>query len=1449
MLKHAEANLSALIESTQDLIWSVDLDYRLITFNKALQQNIQNNLGVQLQAGMRFHEALSPERAVLWPPLYERVLAEGPFRVEYTRIDGGILELAFNPIVVDGETTGISIFGKDITERKTAEESRRFLAEVVESSEEAIITNAPSGEILTWNNAAEAIYGYTAVEAVGKPFSMIIAPEIRALADRQLKELLSGAPLLQTQGVALRKDGSRVHVAVTTWPIRDSAGEVTAICTIVRDVSVRHEAEKNRALLASMVESSGDAIHAVNLDGTVVSWNRGAEALFGYKNEEIIGRSIAVLAPPGRGMEVPSFMETIAQGNHVAPFDTFLRDKDGHDIDVSLSISPIRNSAGEVTGASAIARDISQRKQAERALREAEKKYRDIFEEALEGMCQTTIEGRFLTANPAVARMLGYDSPEELISMVTDLAWDVWVNPDERMKYLRLLEENGSVRSFECQFKRKDGRHIWVSMNDRLVCGADGRSLYLEGFMEDIRERKRAEAALRDSLNSLQESQAIGGLGSYVLDIGTGVWTSSDVLDEILGIGKEYERTVAGWTTLIHPDDRAMMAAYFAEEVASKSRNFDKEYRIIRQTDQAERWVHGIGRLEFGGKGQPVKMHGVIKDITERKLSEMQLRDSEERYRATFEQAAVGIVHASLEGRYLRCNARFAEIIGYAQEEVPGLSFQQITAAEDQESSLTMHKSLLEGAAENRSVEKRYVRKDGSLVWVRVTLSPQCDGEGRVLYFIAIVEDIQARKEAEERLRRATDALRLSEVRYRTVFQTSQDAISISSLEDGRFVDVNQASLSLFGFEREEVLGRSSLELQIWPDPQDRLRFVEVVRRESVCRNMEFQLRRKDGQKLWVLVSGSLIELDGVPSLLLVVRDITAAKTAAEALRSSEERYRTAFQTSLDGININRLDDGRYIDCNQAFLDAMGYKREEVLGRTTQELGIWANPRDRQTVIAILQRDACCRRIEAQFKKKNGEVFWGEMSSSVIEIEGITCVLSVTRDLSAAKTAEKTIRSLAFYDPLTGLSNRRLLMERLRQPLDADARRGRSQALLLVDLDHFKTLNDTLGHQTGDLLLQEVARRIVACTHEVDTVCRLGGDEFVVMFEDLSKTAEEAAAHAKAIGEKILAAINQPCIIEDHECHTTASIGIAVFGDRHDSTDAILQQAEIALYQAKSAGRNALRFFSPALQAAVNARAALEEDLRQAIKEKQFLLYYQPQVECGCLTGAEALIRWMHPKRSLVQPNDFIPLAEETRLILPIGDWVLEAACAQIALWAGRKDTAHLTIAVNISALQFRQPSFVEQVLATLRRTGANPDNLRLELTESMLVENLEDIILKMTELKSHGLRFSLDDFGTGYSSLAYLKRLPLDRLKIDRAFVRDMLVDATSGAIAQTVLSLSRAMGISVIAEGVETEEQRGYLAGLGCHSFQGFLISRPLPLENFEAFLQGFAESGGPK
>lgn len=719
-------------------------------------------------------------------------------------------------------------------------------------------------------------------------------------------------------------------------------------------------------------------------------------------------------------------------------------------------------------------------------------------------------------------------------------------------------------------------------------------------------------------------------------------------------------------------------------------------------------------------KGAPSGILSIIRDITESKQAEIQLRDSEQRYRTTFEQAAVGIIHSSFEGKFLRSNKRFAEIIGYPQDEIAGLSFQQITAPDDLATSIEVQREIAVGAIASASWEKRYIRKDGSLTWVKLTKSAQRDSDGKPVHFIALVEDINALKESDGRLAAATEATRLSESRYRTVFQTSPDSVIIV-----------------------------------------------------------------------------------------------------------------------------RLSDGKIIDANKTFLETTGYERDEFIGRTTLGIGIWANDSDRQVLVDMLLRDSECRELEFQLRKRNGEIFWARMSASLIEVEGDQCVLTFARDISEAKAAEDEIRSLAFYDSLTGLPNRRLLAERLRQTIAASTRSHRKGALLFIDLDGFKMLNDTLGHKTGDMLLQEVARRLSACVRDADTVARWGGDEFVVILEELSEGSEEAAAQAKIVAEKILGAVRRTYQLGGRDCLSASSIGITVFGDRKSSIDDVLQQADIAMYHAKAAGRNTLRFFAPSLQSAINARAGLEEDLRRALKNREFVLFYQPQVD-GCrVVGAEALIRWNHPTRGLLAPGNFISLAEETGLILPLGAWVLESACTQIAEWAMRKETAHLTIAVNISARQLRQADFVEQVLAILYRTGANPQNLKLELTESMLVENVEDVIAKMTILKSHGLRLSLDDFGTGYSSLSYLKRLPLDQLKIDLVFVRDILVDVTSGAIAQTIIALSKVMGLSVIAEGVETEEQRDFLAGLGCHTFQGYLVTKPLPLQEFELWLRCFTET----
>ena len=445
------------------------------------------------------------------------------------------------------------------------------------------------------------------------------------------------------------------------------------------------------------------------------------------------------------------------------------------------------------------------------------------------------------------------------------------------------------------------------------------------------------------------------------------------------------------------------------------------------------------------------------------------------------------------------------------------------------------------------------------------------------------------------------------------------------------------------------------------------------------------------------------------------------------------------------------------------------------------------------------------------------------------------------RDISSRKTAEAEIQRLAFHDQLTGLPNRQLLRDRLRHALLMTKRAQRIGAVMFIDLDNFKTLNDTQGHHMGDLLLQQLAQRLTDCVREIDTVARLGGDEFVVILEELGCDAVSAATQAELISEQILAALNRPCDLGGYQHIGTASIGVTLLDSEIGSIEEVLKRADMAMYRAKAAGRNAIRFYDPEMQTTIAAKMVLETGLRESIKDKLFTLYYQPQLDMDDrIVGAEALVRWTHPAHRQVPPAVFIPVAEETGLILQLGQWVLETACARLAQWATDAETAHLTLAVNVSAHQFRHRDFVDNVLRAVRASGANPAQLKLELTETALINDIDDAVSKISALKEHGIRFSLDDFGTGYSSLSYLRFLPLEQLKIDRSFINRIPGNANDVAVVEAIIAMGHKLGLSVIAEGVETEQQRAFLAGQACNAYQGYLFSKPVCIEEFTAFVR---------
>jgi diguanylate cyclase (GGDEF)-like protein/PAS domain S-box-containing protein len=446
-------------------------------------------------------------------------------------------------------------------------------------------------------------------------------------------------------------------------------------------------------------------------------------------------------------------------------------------------------------------------------------------------------------------------------------------------------------------------------------------------------------------------------------------------------------------------------------------------------------------------------------------------------------------------------------------------------------------------------------------------------------------------------------------------------------------------------------------------------------------------------------------------------------------------------------------------------------------------------------------------------------------------------VLFMVQDITLRKQSEEEIHRLAFYDSLTQLPNRRLLHERLIQSMSISARNGKYSALMFIDLDNFKTLNDTQGHDVGDLLLKEVASRLTRNVREGDTVARLGGDEFVVALDSLNSIAQDAASQSEMIAEKIRSELSQPYLLNNFEHHSSPSIGVSLFRGHQSSLDEILKQADLAMYQAKSSGRNKVCFFDPAMQAKMEYRAELEKDLRASLRQQQLELYYQMQVdEVGHIVGAEALIRWQHPQRGMVSPAQFIPLAEEIGMILPIGDWVIEQACAQLKKWEMDPLMRKLRLSVNVSPRQLSQPYFVEQVKEAIEKTGIRASQLKLELTESFILHDVEEAIEKMQELRRIGIRFALDDFGTGYSSLAYLTRLPLEQLKIDQSFVRDIPQDKNSSVMVRTIINIANNLGLEVVAEGVETDEQLAFLRQYGCNKFQGYLFGKPIPVSEFE-------------
>lgn len=651
--------------------------------------------------------------------------------------------------------------------------------------------------------------------------------------------------------------------------------------------------------------------------------------------------------------------------------------------------------------------------------------------------------------------------------------------------------------------------------------------------------------------------------------------------------------------------------------------------------------------------------------------------------------------------------------------------------------------------------------------------------------------------------------------------------------------EANLAAANLLGIVRAKLRDRR-FEQFVAATSQDHWRqhFMAAWRGEAAqARQCEIEIKRGDGTQFAAQLQSIMLETaGGEPVVRIAISDVSERKRAEE-----EQRIAAIAFESHEGMIVTDAQ-GIIIRANRAFMELTGYQSAELIGKTPALLRSGRQDRAFFAQMWKALAEKHCWQGEIWNRRKNGKIYaeWLTITAVTTPSGDVSHYIGAFSDITQNSEAAAEIHRLAYYDPLTHLPNRRLLQDRLGQALTSSKRSGLFGAILFLDLDNFKTLNDTRGHEAGDMLLVELAHRLRLHIRDGDTVARLGGDEFVVILEDLSSKAEEAASLAQKVAEKLNEVISQPFELKGLEYHHTTSIGIGLL-QGSETVEALLKQADLALYKSKNAGRNTVRLYDPAMQAALDERSALENELRQALKRGQFQLYYQAQVDNERqVIGAETLLRWQHPERGLIMPNHFIPMAEETRLILPLGRWVLEAACLQLQSWSHHPQTRDLLLAVNVSAQQFREGDFVDQLRQILEESGANPARLKLELTESVMLDDVAETIHKMHAIKQMGVHFSMDDFGTGFSSLSYVTRLPLNQLKIDRSFVLNLPDHRNDAIMAITIINMARSLGLAIIAEGVETEAQRAFLEGQGCQAYQGYLFSRPLPLVDFEAYLR---------
>ena len=1039
-------------------------------------------------------------------------------------------------------------------------------------------------------------------------------------------------------------------------------------------------------------------------------------------------------------------------------------------------------------------------------------------------------EGLVLAGNMQIAELL--DWPQKQMYGRTTRELGLVLDTQQRENIIRRVRGQSEPITVDLQLSSRSGEILDVQIWLRYTRLHEQELLLLS--LQDRTEIKRAEEALRSSQEKF----------SLAFRMSNDAVAITDKRGRLVEVNSNFER-LFGWKA-------SEVVGRSASEFGMWANLQDRERLIQGMTSHATCQIEAMAQSRDGSLhlakvyGEQFRLNGeptvllTIRDISQQRQQELAIRHSEERLSMALESARQGYWDWQIDSGHYYASARTASLHGLGAEPLDDtidIVFQNMPP-ETQRTVYRQHKQVLASAKQPVTFTYEIILPSGATRHLEAIAHLYRDEQNLPTRMVGIVLDITEKVLHEQQFK-------ASEEKFTALFQASMGPCCVVQLATGELMEINQSFTDTFGWTPEDIIGLPPAKALIWTEPAQAYDLKKLLQKQEVIRDFPIRLRHKQGQILQCLCSMRQLQVGDETVVTTSIIDITAQLEAEAALRASQNKFSKAFHSSPDAISIIDLESTHYLEINEGFTRLSGLTASEVIGKSFHDIGIWSTTEQTVRTDEIFQRDGRIRNQELIGRHRNGASLILSVSVEPFELNGKQCLLTTSRDISELKSAEARIEHMAYHDPLTNLPNRTLLADRLNQQIPLFKRHNMRGALLFMDIDRFKTINDSLGHAAGDSVLKTIASRLEAAVRTEDTVARLGGDEFVILLSAIEGDLDSAQQDAITLAEKLRELLAKPMLIDGHQLHITPSIGISLIPDHGEDSVDLLKHADIALYRAKDAGRNAIKMFQPAMLEQANERLRLDNDLRQALNNNEFRLHYQPQVDArnGCIIGAEALLRWEHPTLGLQQPTQFIPALEESGQIVSVGHWVLEQACQTCAALLKNQlvSADQFSMAVNISAAQFAQPNFADSVFIILEKTGVPAKMLKLEVTESIVITEMESTITKMQLLQRGGVSFAMDDCGTGYTSLTYRKRLPGDVLKIDRSFINDATHASNDVEIIRAIIAMAQSLKLGIIAEGVENQGQLDFLAGEGCHIYQGYLFSKPVPLDEFSALLGG--------